>query len=452
MQRKFRSEPTLTLPLSRSQVCFRRARLKVQPMESASYDLVVELPEIHIGSDPSNDLCIEDPHVSRRHCEIRQSKDGFWVRDLGSTNGTFVSELALKEAVLPPGSTITVGRTHIQLFPDDVQPEIAPSADSAFGQVVGTSPGMRRIFGLLEKVAPTDLTITLMGETGTGKELFARAVHDKSRRAQGPLVVIDCSAVAPGLIESELFGHEKGAFTGADQARKGAFERAQGGTVFLDEIGELPLDLQPKLLRALEQRTVRPVGGSDERPVDVRIVSATHRNLEAEVTAGRFREDLFFRLSVVTVDIPPLRDRLPDLGLLAQAILGQRGGFTLASDTLEVLQDYEWPGNVRELRNALESAAAVCTGNVVRASDLLFFRPRRGSVSDKMAALTEGAEKTGERPTPALLPLAGQSLESLERAAIAQTLEQCGGNKSATARALGIAPSTLYEKLKKYGL
>jgi DNA-binding NtrC family response regulator len=449
MQRKFRSEPTLTLPLSRSQVCFRRARLVVQPVTAASYDLVVEIPEIHIGSDPSNDLCLEDPHVSRRHCEIRQSRDGFWVRDLGSTNGTFVAELALKEAVLPPGVTITVGRTQIQLLPDDAQPEIAPSSHSDFGGVVGTTPAMRRIFGLLEKVAPTDLTILLMGETGTGKELFARAIHERSRRSGGPLVVIDCSAVAPGLIESELFGHEKGAFTGADQARKGAFERAQGGTVFLDEIGELPLDLQPKLLRALEQRTVKPVGGSDEREVDVRIIAATHRNLEAEVTAGRFREDLFFRLSVVTVDLPPLRERREDLPLLAQNILSQRGAFTLAADTLDLLQDYEWPGNVRELRNALDSAAAVCTGNVVRAADLMFFR-RRTTSSDKFAV--DGEKNGNTQPPQNPLPLAGQSLESLEKAAIAQTLEQCGGNKSAAARALGIAPSTLYEKLKKYGL
>jgi DNA-binding NtrC family response regulator len=440
MQRKARSDPTLTLPLTRSAVCFRRARMLVTPFGGNTHELVVEIPEIRIGSDATNDVCIDDPHVSRRHCEIRQSAQGFLVRDLGSTNGTFVGGLALKEAVLPPGSTVTVGQTLIQLLPDEEQPEIAPSESTNFGNVIGASPRMRRIFGLLEKVAPTELTILLYGETGTGKELFARAIHERSKRQGHPFVVIDCSAVASNLIESELFGHEKGAFTGADQARKGAFERASGGTVFLDEIGELPLDLQPKLLRALEQRVVKPVGGSEERPVDVRIVAATNRNLEIESQLGRFREDLFFRLSVVTVEIPPLRERAEDLPVLAQALIQQRGSrAVLAPDTLETLTSYDWPGNVRELRNCVESALAVCDGSTLRAQDLVFFRRRKSNPN------------AGQTPTPEL-PLAGQSLEAIEKAAIAQTLAQCNGNKSQAAKALGIAQSTLYEKLKKYGL
>jgi transcriptional regulator with PAS, ATPase and Fis domain len=294
---------------------------------------------------------------------------------------------------------------------------------------------MRRVFAILDKVAASELTITLTGETGTGKDVLARGVHGKSVRAGGPFIVFDCGAVAPTLIESELFGHEKGAFTGAVVERRGAFERADGGTLFLDEVGELQLDLQPKLLRVLESRRVRRVGGATDTPVDVRIIAATNRELEAEVKASRFREDLFFRLSGVMVAVPPLRERREDLPELTAAFLRELGSpMTMARDTLQILATYDWPGNVRELRNVIQGAAALADGQVLEPRHLIFFKPRRRD------------------PTIDKLPLAGRSLETLERAAIAQTLRQYDGNKTKAARALGIAASTLYEKIKKYAL
>jgi DNA-binding NtrC family response regulator len=438
-----REEETVQLPPGRCPPCFRRARLLITSPDVAVREFVTDLPEIRVGGDPSNDVCLDDPHVSRRHCEIRQTPSGFLLRDLGSTNGTFASGLQLREAVLPSGAVVTVGRTHIQLLAEgENQSEFLPTDEESFGAVVGRSARMRQIFALLQKIAPTDLTVCLIGETGTGKELFAHALHEHSKRAAGPFVVIDCSAVAPNLIESELFGHEKGAFTGADRARAGAFERAHGGTVFLDEIGELPLELQPKLLRVLEQRVLKPVGGGQEIPVDVRILAASNRNLELESREGRFREDLFFRLSVLTVEIPCLRERREDLPLLAQRIIDQRvAKVALADDALAALQNYDWPGNVRELRNVIDRTLAVLDGPTLRASDLLFFEPR-------------APRDSGEAVTPAggEAPLAGRTLEEVEREALAQTLASCGGNKAAAARALGIAPSTLYQKIRKHGL
>jgi transcriptional regulator with PAS, ATPase and Fis domain len=294
------------------------------------------------------------------------------------------------------------------------------------------------VFGVLERIAATDLTVLIGGETGSGKDVIARAIHKSSPRAKGPFVVFDCAAVAPNLIESELFGHVKGAFTGADANREGAFERAHNGTLFLDEIGELSIDLQPKLLRALEQRRVKAVGGQKEIPVDVRIIAATHRNLEQKVKEAAFRQDLFFRLSVVTVQVPPLRHRAEDLPVLVEAILvSLQKPIGVSPETMKILESYDWPGNVRELKNVIESAAAIIDpgdAGQIEPRHLMFFKPRRRD------------------PTMEKLPLAGKTLESIERNAIQQTLEQCGGNKTKAAKQLGISPSTLYEKVKKYKL
>jgi DNA-binding NtrC family response regulator len=365
------------------------------------------------------------------------------VRDLGSKNGTLVAGVRVKEAILEPGVRISVGSTEIRFLEDGkrrpgelTNPAIsAPEGPPHFGEAVGTSPAMRQVFALLERVAPTELTVTIMGETGTGKDVLARAIHAASARKGGPFVVFDCGAVAPSLIESELFGHERGAFTGAVGEHRGAFERANGGTLFLDEVGELAIDLQPKLLRALEQRAVRRVGGNQDLSVNVRIIAATNRELEKEVANGRFRQDLFYRLSAATVAVPPLRERLSDLPAIVEAVLaGMNKRMKVSRETLEALAGYDWPGNVRELKNAVHGAAALADGDILEPRHLIFFKPRRRA------------------PTIDSLPLAGRSLESIERAAIAQTLRQFDGNKTKAARALGIAPSTLYEKIKKYEL
>ncbi|KAB2889905.1 MAG: sigma-54-dependent Fis family transcriptional regulator, partial [Kofleriaceae bacterium] len=262
---------------------------------------------LRIGSGTDVDLMVIDPHVSRLHCELEPTPVGVVLRDLGSTNGTYVGGAAIREVILHPGVVAVLGATRLFVETD------APVAEVLrFGSAVSVSPAMGAVFSMLEKLAASDVTVLLTGETGTGKDVLTRAAHEQSPRAQGPLVVFDCGAVTASLIESELFGHEKGAFTGAVAERAGAFERADGGTLFLDEIGEMPLDLQPRLLRALEQRQVRRVGGSDEISVDVRVIAATNRDLAAEVAAGRFRQDLYFRITAAVVEVPPLRARPED--------------------------------------------------------------------------------------------------------------------------------------------
>jgi transcriptional regulator with PAS, ATPase and Fis domain len=388
---------------------------------------------VTIGSDASADIVLDDETVSGLHVEIEPTDAGLVIRDLSSRNGTFVDGTRIVEAVLGSGATIGVGQTRIRF--DGVDTNEVRREVMRFGSAVGASPSMQDVYGMLDRLAPAEVSIMLIGETGTGKDVFARAIHRRGPRAEGPLVVFDCGAVASNLIESELFGHERGAFTGAVADRPGAFERADGGTLFLDEIGELPLDLQPRLLRALEQREVRRVGGNEFIGVNVRVVAATNRELEDEVEAGRFRRDLFFRLNAAVIRIPPLRDRLDDLPSLAGTILADMGMHVqIEPATLGVLQSYEWPGNVRELKNVLASAAAFVDGPRLEPRHLIFFRP------------------TKRAPTIERLPLGGRTLETLERAAIKQTLEKEGGNKTRAAKSLGIASSTLYEKIKKYKL
>jgi DNA-binding NtrC family response regulator len=304
------------------------------------------------------------------------------------------------------------------------------------GHLVAASAAMRAVFALLGRLAPTELTLTIVGETGTGKDVLANAVHANSARAGGPFVVFDCGSVAPNLAESELLGHERGSFTGAMATHAGAFERAHGGTLFLDEIGELPLELQPRLLRVLESRRVRRVGGTQDRAVDVRIIAATNRDLPAEVCAGRFRQDLFFRLAGAIVPVPPVRDRLEDMPLLVDRLLQDLGrpDVRLDEDALGTMKRHPWPGNVREIKNALACALAFLDGHTLEPHHLRLSPPASSDSSMEQ------------------LPLGGMRLHHLERAAIKQTLAQMNGNKAHTARVLGIAVSTLYEKLKKHGL
>ena len=304
-----------------------------------------------------------------------------------------------------------------------------------FGSLPCFSPAMQRVFALLGRLSPTEVTLTLVGETGTGKDVLANAVHSASPRANGPFVVFDCGAVAQNLAESELFGHERGSFTGALSAHTGAFERAHGGTLFLDEIGELPLDLQPRLLRALESRRVRRVGGGQDRAVDVRVVAATNRDLPAEVASNRFRQDLFFRLAGAVVPVPSLRERASDLPLLVPDLLRDLGhpDIEVTPAVFDMLARYPWPGNVRELKNTLACAIAFVDGGTLDRHHVQL------SPIDQDSLLQR-------------LPLGGQSLDNIERVAIKQTLAQMGGNKSHTARALGIAVSTLYQKLKRHGI
>ncbi|HEY6561802.1 MAG TPA: sigma-54 dependent transcriptional regulator [Polyangiaceae bacterium] len=309
------------------------------------------------------------------------------------------------------------------------------------GRLVADSPRMHEVLNLLVPIAKTDITVTLLGETGTGKDVLAHTLHDRSARARGPFVVFDCGAVAANLAESELLGHERGSFTGAVAGYAGAFERANGGTLFLDEIGELPLDLQPRLLRVLESRRLRRVGGAHDRAVDVRVVAATNRDLAAEVYAGRFRQDLYFRLVGVAIPVPPLRERLEDLSLLVQRLLEDLGGADLrvSDETYAILRAHNWPGNVRELKNALRCALAFVQGPTLE--------PQHLHLQPQSEPPPRAEDEELEH-----LTLGGLTLQHIERAAVKQTLTQTNGNRALAARSLGIAVSTLYEKLKRYGM
>ena len=326
------------------------AVLVVAPGTPHERRIKIGAPPLTIGSDVNAQVCVSDPHVSRRHAEVARVDATVVVRDLDSRNGTYVDGIAVKEATLYDGATIRIGATTIR-FEAEAQAS-GTTGPKRMGDAIGSSREMQQVFEILERLAPSDLTVTLLGETGVGKDVLARGVHAASPRSAAAFVVFDCGAATPTLIESALFGHEKGAFTGATATVNGAFERADGGTLFFDEIGELSLDLQPKLLRALEQRKIQRVGSTAEIPVNVRILAATNRELEAEVASGRFRQDLFFRLSAAVVSVPPLRARLADLPELVDAILVAQGRrLRVTQETLDAFTSYDWPGNVRELRN-----------------------------------------------------------------------------------------------------
>lgn len=311
---------------------------------------MIEGDVFRIGKSPENDLVLDDDTVSRAHCEIARERKGYLLRDLASTNGTWLDGAGVREIWLKPESLITIGKVELEVRPWNERIELVPSENDHFGDVVGTSVGMRQIFGLLERLGPTDATVLLSGEAGTGKSALARAIHESSPRKSEPFVVVDCGAVASTLIESELFGQGEES-TDANEVKQGAFERAHGGTLFLDRIGELPLHIQPKLLRALEQRSFRRVGGHREIRVNIRVIAASTRNLEMEVERGKFYEELYFRLATVPIELPPLRERREDIPLLIDRLKTSRATH---KEMLALFQAHDWPGNVRELLHLLE--------------------------------------------------------------------------------------------------
>lgn len=393
-----------------------------------------ELPltgPLTVGSDEGNDVALDDPFCSAFHARLTPRDGEVWLEDLGSTNGTFVRGAPVHSLALPADLPFRIGQTRLVLT--------APRAESGrpWG-IVTTSPSLQRVLDQIERVARSDATVTVFGESGTGKELIARALHQASPRRQGPFIPVNCAAISKELIESELFGHEKGAFTGATAPRRGAFEEAIGGTLFLDEVGELPLDLQAKLLRALELKEIRRVGSSRPVEIDVRIVAATNRNLQQEMAAGRFREDLFYRLFVVPLTLPPLRQRPEDLPLLAEHFVRSASLLdpppVISPGALEVLAAHTWPGNVRELKNTLERALLLGGGERIEADDVTF---------PSMAPPVLEGETICVR---------GKTLDEIEREAIHIALRIHGGNRRKTAAALGMARSTLQLRLKEMGI
>jgi DNA-binding NtrC family response regulator len=396
---------------------------------------------LRIGKAPDNDIVLTDDTVSRHHCELVRVADGILIRDLGSTNGTRVGGARVQEGTFPPGTILKVGEVEIGLRPAPQKLDVLPSDKTSFGPAIGHSVAMRTIFALLEKIAPTEATVLLEGETGTGKDVLARAIVQGSKRANKPFVVVDCGAVSYSLIESELFGHERGSFTGAVAMRQGAFELADGGTVFLDEIGELPLDVQPKLLRVLEMREFRRVGGNKTIHTDVRVIAATKRDLAREVGAGKFREDLYFRLAVVPVTVPPLRMRRDDIRPLVESIVSE-SGMTLSNETVDSLLAHDWPGNVRELRNVLERAIYMSKGSGTGELGAISF-PVAASSGDSFFQFEAGASYRDTR---------AKYDSEFEIRYVKWLLGRHGGNVSAAAREAKMDRKHLYDMAKKHGL
>ncbi len=440
----------------------RLRRCRVEIMSGADAGLVrdIEASVIRIGARRGNDVQLSDSKVSGLHCEIRLDDRGYRLRDLDSTNGTYVAGLRINDVYVAPGALIALGGTRLKFDPLGDSVEIELSDTDRFGSMIGRSVKMRELFARLEKLAKSDATVLVTGETGAGKELVAEALHDHSPREKGPFVVLDCGSIPPNLIESELFGHERGAFTGATNSYAGAFERAHGGTVFLDEIGELPLAMQPKLLRVLERKEVRRVGGSKTLEVDLRVVAATNRDLGVEVNRGRFREDLYYRLAVARVHVPPLRERKDDLPLLIEHILSTTPGGELASiaqETIDLMMKHDWPGNVRELRNVIERA--VLLAEAPDSEDSLRRTPKAPTaepsitVTPSQTATSTDASMTV--PVDVTVPFkhAKQNVISeFEKRYISRLLAQHDGNISAAARAAGIDRMSIHKMLHRLGL
>ncbi|HEY3804016.1 MAG TPA: sigma 54-interacting transcriptional regulator [Kofleriaceae bacterium] len=346
-----------------------RVRLVVIDGPDRGSDLVVTTAASRIGTGPDAALALTDPSVSRAHAEVRWTGRFVEVVDLGSKNGTFAGDVRVHRADLFSGGELRLGNTTLKVVPDDVALDPQESGATQSGALVAGSKVMRQLFTLIDQLAASDVSVLIDGETGVGKELVAEEIHRRSKRAAEPFVVVDCGAVADELIESTLFGHVRGAFTGATADRTGMFGDADLGTVFIDEVGELPLDLQPALLRVLDRRMIRPVGATAFRPIDIRVVAATHRDLGERIDAGAFREDLYYRLAVVRIAVPALRERRDDIPLLVRHFL--RGSPLAVDDaTMARLVAYDWPGNVRELRNAIEGAVAMSPGDTLVVGEL----------------------------------------------------------------------------------
>jgi transcriptional regulator with GAF, ATPase, and Fis domain len=441
----------------------RKSKLVVVSGPDLGLEFEVGKPHVTGGRSIINDLVLQDKAVSGAHFEVLVRDDGYRLRDLDSRNGTFVGDVRVREVFLRPGMQFRIGQSEIRFQTLQDVVEIALSDKDRFDKVLGATASMREIFATLEKVAQSELTVMITGETGTGKELVARGLHGASPRRDKPFVVLDCGAIPRDLIESTLFGHEKGSFTGAVGQHRGCFEQASGGTIFLDEIGELDIALQPKLLRVLEQREIKRVGGDRTIKVDVRVAAATNRDLRAMVNAGLFREDLYFRLSVILVEIPPLRERREDISLLAQHFLSEitaRRSLSLAfdKDALVALANHAWPGNVRELRNVVERVSSLSPGPVLVRSDLSLGRDTPVSLAAHNGAQGRDATAFGSSSVPEL-HLQGDFKQAKQRvvddfevAYLRRLLGRHEGNITRSAQEAGLTRYHLRELLKRHGL
>jgi len=419
--------------------------IRVTMLAGPSNGATAEGTKVTIGRSRVADVSVADPTVSEFHVELHGHEHGIEVRDLDSWNGTWFEGARMTSGVVPSGARLQIGESLVRI--DTIgEAEVAPKpASDSFRGLLGRSAAMRELFALLEKLAPTELAVTIQGPTGSGKELVARAIHDGSARAKGPFVVLDCAALPTALAESILFGHAAGAFTGANEARGGVFDAADGGTLFLDEVGDLPLDLQPKLLRVLEQRRVTRVGEAFARPISVRVVSATWRDLRRMVNKGQFRDDLYFRLAQMRVEIPSLGERREDIELLANDFLRRLPrkaacARSLSREAMTELSAREYPGNVRELRNVVERAAFMCDGPVIKPADLAFER------------LLQPGRETEDIDVPDFKGAKRTAVDDFERDYLARVMIKSGGNIAVAAGLAGIERHYLRALLKKHGL
>ena len=436
----------LTAPAPRSRAV-PSARIEVIVEREGNADVRREILTtgdcIRFGSHESNEVVLNDPKVSRFHCRVIRGRTSWLLTDTGSTNGTRLDGVRVRDADLPSHGAcrLEIGDSRVILREGQTLGGAEALDRANFGDLYGTSIAMRKLFAVLERVAASEANLLIEGESGTGKELATLEVVRRSPRARKPFVVVDCGAISSNLIESELFGHVRGSFTGADRDRIGAFEAADGGTVFLDEIGEMPLDLQPKLLRALEAREIRRIGETKPRKVDVRVIAATNRSLEREVNQGRFREDLYFRLSVVTVRMPPLRERTEDLDILVRAVLENLDALDssrlFTPEVMANLASYNWPGNVRELRNYVERTIVLQQAAPTRPP------PPAASPS------------TPPAPVDIEIPFRAakdQVIDEFERAYLARLIEWAGGNVSKAARKAQLDRMHLHRLIQRYDL
>jgi DNA-binding NtrC family response regulator len=420
-----------------------RLRILRDDGEGNAEEIPLPAAGVVLGADAACDVVLRDVAVSRKHVSIVPCEAGFDVHDLGSKNGTWLDGAKLTRATVQPGCTLRIGTSLVQMLPAEEPIDIPPTDATTFGAMLGSSEAMRRVFAVLERASLSDAPVLLLGESGTGKELAARAVHDASKRKSGEFVVFDCGAASEALVESTLFGHKRGAFTGAHADHPGAFAMAHEGTLFLDEIGDLPLALQPKLLRMLERGEVTPLGARKSERYDVRFVAATHRDLPSEVARGTFRADLYYRLAVVEVVLPPLRQRTSDIPEIVRAMLKTHGasGADVAGPSLERLLRYGWPGNVRELRNVIARAAALSLPGA--------------RFSDMPVVLRAANAPEPESVARADIPYhdAKEALVArFDREYCADLLRRAGGNLSQAARIAGLERKYLYKVLDRAGL
>ncbi len=440
-------KPTLVLKYEPQQKTLTIERITFQitlPNGQHRTDMADHLP-LSFGAASHNSIVIsEDAYISREHCRIEGHPDGLHLKDCGSRNGTWWQGSNIQSKLLPERGAFQIGKTVIQYAVEVIRETIEPTFQQRCGEMLGRSKNMQELFALVQRIAPSDATVLVTGESGTGKELLARALHAGSGRSNKAFVALNCGALPASIIESELFGHERGAFTGATTQHRGVFEQAHGGTLFLDEIGEMPLELQTRLLRVLETKTVRRVGGTTDLPVDCRIIVATNRDLAQLVEKKLFREDLYYRLFIIPLMIPPLREHPDDILLLARHFLSARrrpgSSWQLSAEAEARLRTHAWPGNVRELRHTIERALVTSPGPVIEAQHLLF------------APTTPAGVEPEARVLRVAEPHSQYGLRDHERSMIEKALWEYDGNVSQAAKALGIARSTLLMRIKKFDI